>query len=367
MSKAAELAALIGSQTALSNRNLIINGAMQVAQRGTSSANSGIQTVDRFGMGGAWTQLTFTQEQSSDAPDGFANSYKVTTTTAETAIDAGDLLYINQATEAQNLQHLKYGTSGAKTCTLSFWVKSSITGVFGISLYQADGNYILTPTYTINVANTWEYKTISISGNTLGAPANDNGDGIRVSFILAAGTDYNDGTSRTSWESYSSAKFGSGHVQNGVMTTLNATFQITGVQLELGEQATPFEHRSFGDELQRCQRYYRIFPSLDSTATYGTIGNGYAYDTNTFLLAIPLSVRMRSLPSVTSSGSLKVFTSGNPTNAITNVNTSDSSRTSLDVLYVDSDVGAATLIAREGGMVTRNNDSDAYMAFDSEL
>jgi hypothetical protein len=256
----------------LTHRNLIINGAMQVAQRGTSSSNSGIQAVDRIGVSGAWNEWTFTQEQSSDAPAGFSNSFKLSTTAAEVSLDAGDLVYINQGIEAQNLQHLKYGTSGAETCTLSFWVKSSIAGVFGISLYQDDGSYILTPTYTINAANTWEYKTISVSGNTLGAPANDNGNGIRVSFIVAAGSTYNDGTSRTSWESYSTNKFGSGHVQNGVMTTLNATFQITGVQLEVGDTATPFEHRTYGDEFARCQRYYEYgrIVQLDTTVITGS-------------------------------------------------------------------------------------------------
>ena len=270
-------------------RNLIINGAMQVAQRGTSSSNSGIQAVDRIGVSGAWNEWIFTQEQSSDAPAGFSNSFKLSTTTAEVSLDAGDLVYINQGIEAQNLQHLKYGASGAETCTLSFWVKSSIAGVFGISLYQDDGSYILTPTYTINAANTWEYKTISVSGNTLGAPANDNGNGIRVSFIVAAGSSYNDGTSRTSWESYSTNKFGSGHVQNGVMTTLNATFQITGVQLEVGNTATPFEHRSYGDELARCQRYYY---TTGADSGHGVF-NANTYGSTSF------PVTMRSDPTIT--------------------------------------------------------------------
>ena len=252
--------AKIASSVNLGRRNLIINGALQVAQRGTSSSNDGVQTVDRFnGAAGAWSGWAFTQEQSSDSPDGFSNSLKLTTTTVEPSFDAADLLYMSQEIEAQNLQHLKYGTSSAETCTLSFWVKSSITGVFGISLYQYDnGPHILTPTYTINAANTWEYKTVTIVGNTSGSIDNDNGNGIRVSFIIAAGSDYNDGTSRTSWESYAANKFASGHVQNGIITTLNATFQITGVQLEVSDTATPFEHRSYGEELSLCQRYYEV-------------------------------------------------------------------------------------------------------------
>ena len=309
MSNARNLANLLGTGTQVTtadiadgvfqaNKNLIINGAMQVAQRGTSSSNSGIQTVDRFnGAAGSWSGWAFTQEQSSDTPVGFSNSLKLTTTTVETSFDASDLFYMNQEIEAQNLQQLKYGTSSAETCTLSFWVKSSIAGVFGISLYQYDnGPYILTPTYTINTANTWEYKTVTIAGNTSGSIDNDNSNGMRVSFIVAAGSDYNDGTSRTSWESYAADKFASGHVQNGVITTLNATFQITGVQLEVGDTATPFEHRSYGDELARCQRYYYkanigaymfFSPYMNNTgaATAGT-------------LTIQYPVPMRATPSV---------------------------------------------------------------------
>lgn len=290
-------------------RNLIINGAMQVAQRGTSSTSSGYGTVDRWGVQIVYSQWAWTQEQSSDAPDGFSNSYKITTTTAESVIDAGDLLNLNHEIEAQNLQHLKYGTSSAETCTLSFWVKSSITGVFGISLYQGDGPYILTPTYTINAANTWEYKTISISGNTLGGPANDNGPGIRVSFILAAGSNYNDGTSRTSWESYSATKFGSGHVQNGVMTTLNATWQVTGVQLEVGDKATPFEHRSYGDELARCQRYYY---EIGGTATNDFAQKGYQAASQYAMNTISHPTTMRAAPTLTKSGTFAASNIGEP-------------------------------------------------------
>ena len=272
-------------------RNIIINGAMNVAQRGTSSSNAGIQTVDRFnGAAGAWSGWAFTQEQSSDAPVGFSSSLKLTTTTAEPTFNAGDLVYMAQEIEAQNLRQLKYGASSAETCVLSFWVKSSITGVFGISLYQYDsGPHILTPTYTINSANTWEYKTVTIAGNTSGSIDNDNGNGIRLSFIIAAGSDYNDGTSRTSWESYATNKYASGHVQNGVFTTLNATFQITAIQLELGSQATPFEHRSYGEELALCQRYY----------TEATPQMVHAYSSTNVSGKLSYPVTMRATPTGT--------------------------------------------------------------------
>ena len=257
MSKAAELAALIGSQTALSNRNLIINGAMQVAQRGTSSTSTGYGSVDRFNVttNGSFDQLAFTQAQVTDAPAGFSNSYKFTTTTAETTVDADESIGIRTALEGQDLQQLGYGTGSAKKLTLSFYVKSSQTGTFAIYFYSADTVRIITRTYTISSANTWEQKFVTIDGDASGSIDNDANESLQISWAIAAGSNFTSSDS-TSWSAYSNAKLYYGHAQNAVLTTTNATWQITGVQLEVGEQATPFEHRSFGDELRKCRRYY---------------------------------------------------------------------------------------------------------------
>tara|TARA_X000001382_G_scaffold123833_1_gene107917 strand:+ start:734 stop:1750 length:1017 start_codon:yes stop_codon:yes gene_type:complete len=257
MSKAAELAALIGSQTALSNRNLIINGAMQVAQRGTSSTSTGYGSVDRFNVttNGSFDQLAFTQAQVTDAPAGFSNSYKFTTTTAETTVDADESIGIRTALEGQDLQQLGYGTGSAKKLTLSFYVKSSQTGTFAIYFYSADTVRIITRTYTISSANTWEQKFVTIDGDASGSIDNDANESLQISWAIAAGSNFTSSDS-TSWSAYSNAKLYYGHAQNAVLTTTNATWQITGVQLELGEQATPFEHRSYGDELRKCRRYY---------------------------------------------------------------------------------------------------------------
>jgi len=259
MSKAAELAALIGSQTALSNRNLIINGAMQVAQRGTSANTSGsgqYKATDRF----AWfqentDQVIATISQDTNAPDGFSNSHKIAISTAETTLDSDEIAGVYQPIEGQNLQHLKFGTSNAKSLTLSFWVKSTETGTYAVLFYLADGTARgITKNYTINTANTWEYKTITIDGDTSGTIDNDNGLGMGVYWVLSSGSGRGtvDGSS---WRNYDANQFGYGHTAD-VLTDSSATWQITGVQLELGEQATPFEHRSYGDELARCQRYY---------------------------------------------------------------------------------------------------------------
>ena len=292
MSKAAELAALIGSQTALSNRNLIINGAMQVAQRGTSSTSSGYQTVDRFNVHkSSFGQLAFTQTQVTDAPAGFSNSYKFTTTTAETAVDAAESLGIRTALEGQDLQQLGYGTGSAKKLTLSFYVKSSQTGTFAIYFYSADTVRIITRTYTISSANTWEQKSVTIDGDASGSIDNDANESFQISWCIAAGSNFTSSDS-TSWSAYSTANTYFGHAQNAVLTTTNATWQITGLQLEVGETATPFEHRSFADELARCQRY---FQTMSRTGYMAGRGNG---TTSVSDCQIPTATVLRASPTI---------------------------------------------------------------------
>jgi hypothetical protein len=258
-------------------RILIINGAMQVAQRGTSAdLTSGNFTLDRFKvLNTLLDNLVGTMTQDSDAPDGFGNSLKITTTTAETAIAADEYFYVTQFIEAQNLQQLSFGSSAAKNITVSFWIKSTQTGVFAVSLYTPDNAGIANSTYTISSASTWEYKTITFTGDTARAINNDNGLGMYVNFHLAAGTNFTSDPTDETFEAYSDAKWAGGHVQNGVITTASATWQITGVQLELGSQATPFEHRSYGDELAGCQRYYEIARIYHEGGS-GTSGRDFA-------------------------------------------------------------------------------------------
>ncbi len=252
MSKAAELAALIGSQSALSNRNLIINGSMQVAQRGTSFASIGdIYTLDRFAVGHGSPVNAMTVEQSTDAPNNFKNSIKITAGTGASASTTG-YAYLRQAIEGQNISHLGFGTSAAKAITLSFYVKSSLTGTFGVSIRNQAGTRAYGDTYTISSANTWEYITVAIPADTSGTWPTDNGVGLNLLWDLGAGSNYD--IAAGSWTTGSNM-FG---VESTVKLTetTGATFYITGVQLEVGDVATPFEHRSFGDELARCQRYF---------------------------------------------------------------------------------------------------------------
>ena len=298
----------------LGRRNLIFNGGMQVAQRSTSTTNvssAGYHACDRWNIaisGRDEAGFTISQNTSSIV-DGFTNSFKVQTTTAESAIASSEYFIVRQKIEAQNLQHLAYATSSAKSTTLSFYVKSSIAATFAVYVYKPDSTgRIIGGTYTINSANTWEYKTITFAGDTdSGATINDdNGEGLHISFVLAVGSDYTT-TNNTSWADYASGKLAFGHAGNAVVTTTNATWEITGVQFEVGSASTDFEHRSFGEELSICRRYYQI----NYTSWYGVAAAAGYYVSDTISYVPP----MRANPAVAQtsfvSGSGGRFTSGN--------------------------------------------------------
>ena len=296
MSKARQLADLgnVYDDGALSNRNMIINGAMQVAQRGTSV--SGL-TAGAYGAADRWElgtnlQGTWTFSQETDAPDGFSNSSKVLCTTANASPDANGYITFRQRIEAQNLQHLKYGTSSAVDLTASFWVKSNVTGTYTLSVENEDNPNNNGRTYTINAADTWEYKTLVFSGDTSGGINNDNGTGIEFQFWLGSGSSRTSGTfTENNWTTTNANRVSSSQV-NLASATSNY-WQITGVQLEVGDTATPFEHRSYGDELARCQRYY--YDTTHSISIYVT-ANGY------YGVPVTHPVEMRASPSGTISG-----------------------------------------------------------------
>ena len=303
----------------LGRRNLIINGAMQVAQRGTSSTNTSdgsYNTVDRWRLGRyALDNISVTQEQSSDSPDGFSNSWKLTMTTPESALATDEFFYVHQRIEGQNLQHLAYGTSSAKTMTCSFWVKSSVTGTYAVNFHQNEASaYTLGRTYTINSANTWEYKTVEIPGDTSGNLDNDNGPALFVMFFLSAGSDWK-GTDNSTWGAYSSGKWAEGHDVD-VITQSGATWQITGVQLEVGSVATPFEHRSYGEELALCMRYFESSNETGELSYMPMAGYRSSELYGTYLY----KVKKRTTPTISfnstnwniySAGASRTFTSAN--------------------------------------------------------
>ena len=262
---------------ALSNRNLIINGAMQVAQRGTSftDISTGTYYLDRWRAGVNLDDGSVNLEQSSDAPDGFGSSMKLTVATAETTVDTANQVNFSQRIEGQNLQCLKKGSASAESVTLSFWVKCSLTGTFTAELYDNDNTRHIANTYTVNTTNTWEKKTITFVGDTTGSMGNDANRSLDVRFWTQTGPTYNSGSLATSWASYSGVNVAEDTGMPALLETTNATWQITGVQLEVGDTATPFEHRSYGQELALCQRYYERVP-VNGGATFAPFAIGVA-------------------------------------------------------------------------------------------
>jgi hypothetical protein len=291
----------IGAQ-ALTNRNVIINGAMQVAQRGTSTASitaGGYYTADRFAQSlsnlGTWTQSV-----ENDAPtgSGFRKSLKVLCTTADASPAAGDITTINQLIEGQNVQQFAKGTSSAKQFSVSFWVKSNVTGTYIVNLYDVDNTRSVSASYTISASATWEKKTITFPADTTGAFDNDNGGSLYCFFTLGAGSNFTSGTLNTTWQSATDANRMVG--QTNLAAAINNYWQVTGVQLEAGAVATPFEFEDYGVTLMKCYRYfYSSFTSPPGTAESGWARTRVASASQFNVeLQNPLPVRMRSTPTI---------------------------------------------------------------------
>jgi hypothetical protein len=275
---------------ALSNRNLIINGAMQVAQRATSvsaQTAAGYYVCDRFVT--EPSGCTFDVEQSSNAPDGFEYSLKVTMDGAFTPTSNQYLVPFEQRIEGNNLQRFAYGTSSAKSMTLSFWIKSNKTGTYVIDLRNSNSSQPRgqSKSYTVSSADTWEYKTLTFVGDTSYAFDTGTSAELLLYWWMTAGTAFTAGSLADTWQNFSNENRAVG-VASSVAD--NDYWQITGVQLEVGDTATPFEHRSYGDELARCQRYYTI--TGDAYSTWGN-SSGYASWSADF------PVEMRATPTVT--------------------------------------------------------------------
>ena len=242
-------------------KNIIINGDMSIAQRGTSQASAGssagsYDTVDRFLFAENFGDFTISQETDVPTGQGFAKSMKFDCTTANASPATNGYLLLQQKVEGQNLQYLKKGTANAESVTMSFWVKSNKTGTYILELDDNDNSRNINKSYTINTADTWEKKTITFAGDTTGAFGNDNGDSLKIVWWLGAGTNYTSGTLATSWESTTNANRAVGQV-NLADSTSNEWY-ITGVQLEAGTSASDFEFLPVDVNLQRCQRYYQV-------------------------------------------------------------------------------------------------------------
>jgi hypothetical protein len=291
-------------------KNRIINGAMQIAQRATSvTGATNYCCTDRYDL--TASTIVWNAAQSTDAPTGtgFRYSTSLTVTTASSA--SGAYAYVYHAIEGYNWADLSYGTASAQTSTLSFWVKSSLTGTFGIALRNTGTARFYTTTYTINSANTWEQKTITITGDTSGTWNTTNGSGIQLFWDLGVGSTYSS-TSNNAWSTVGSNYFGvTGATKLGA--TNGATFYLTGVQLEKGSTATSFDYRPYTTELQLCQRYY-------SQAVRGGYPGSFAaqaYSTAGMTCSLQFPVTMRATPT------LFVYYSGT-VNAVGHLNTAAS-------------------------------------------
>ena len=276
------------------NKNKIINGEFLVNQRGnsTNSSNSGYFGPDRFKWRDINSGTVFTINQSTDTPDGFAFSYHADCTTADASFGGNEFISIQHKLEGQNLQDFAKGTSSAEQYALSFHVKSDVTGTYVVAFQDTDNNRMCCATYTVSSADTWEKKTIIIPADTTGAFNNDANESLMISWCLGAGTDYTSGTLQTVWGADVSANTFAGQIANVGSSTDN-DFRLTGVQLEVGSVATDFEHRSFGEELQLCSRYYQKIDGSATNTIFG-VGNVDGPNQGQILVQLPVSLRAKA-------------------------------------------------------------------------
>jgi hypothetical protein len=362
MSRQSELAALarVADTGALSNRNLIINGAMQVAQRGTSGSTPTTDNylLDRFSLsrfGGYPDNATQTQE--SDAPTGHYKSFKMVRNSGHTLTGTNASAFF-QRVEGQNIAHLNWGTSSAQPIVVSFWVKSNKTGDFPFIVADSGNAYDIGKLYNIASANTWEYKTIQIEAPTSGTFNTNNTVGLTMYWGFGA-IDASRTAQGTTWgvSNSSSSKSMVTGASTSLATDNGATWQITGVQLEVGDTATEFEHRSYGDELARCQRYYY---KLQSEAAYSFFVTGYAYQSTDANFPITFPQKLRAAPTFTSSGNWRIC-SGSCFNSPT-LSQGRSASNSFSIVATTSGLTTGDAYALGDA-----NDTTAYLAFDAEL
>ena len=350
----------ISADNSLGFRNRIINGDMRIDQRNAGAAvtASGAFPVDRFAVFNI-TDGAFSAQQDSSAPTGFVNSVKFTTTTADGTLATTQTANVLQTIEGTNIADLGWGTANAKTVTLSFWVRSSLTGTFGGSLRNDGANRSYPFTYVISVADTWEYKTVTIAGDTSGTWLTTTGRGISVIFALGAGSDRS-GTAGA-WNSNNNTS-ATGAVS--VIGTLNATWYITGVQLEVGSVATPFERRDYGRELDLCQRYAFRYSADGSINNFAPFGLARYYGTNAVQLFIKFPCTMRTSPtSLAQVGNIFVNNTGFGGAALTSIVLNEAAADGATV------TGATTTGTTDGNATTvyADNTSNAALIFSAEL
>ena len=339
-------------------RNRIINGDMRIDQR-NAAVTASAYTVDRWVFSAVQNSKATVQKSTSVVPSGFSASLGVTSSSAYSVL-ASDYFILSQPIEGLNVNDLAWGTASATPVTISFWVRSSLTGTFGGSLMNGSANRSYPFAYTINTANTWEQKSITVTGDTSGTWATDNSAGIYVQFSLGAGSTFS-GTAG----SWAGSSFRSSTGATSVVATSGATFYITGVQLEAGTVATPFERRSYGQELSLCQRYYyRVVPDNNYTrlSTFGQCLSSIAA-----AVAVQFPVSMRIKPT-------SLETTGTANNyAIFNSSGNGISATAIAFSIASVHAGEATVTVASGitaGNATvlfSSNNTTAFLGWSAEL
>ena len=274
-------------------RNLIINGSMQVNQRGTVTGvlNSSYGGPDRWKAARADAPGLWQLSQVADGPAGFSHCLEHKVTSANGTLDAGDEGCITYSFEGQDLTQVKKGTASAEQLTLSFWCKSSTTGTYIVEFYDTDNNRQCSKSFTISAATTWEKKELTFPADTTGAFTYDNNESLAVRIWYAAGTTWTSGTLNTTWAASSDANRAVGCTN--LSATVNNYFRLTGVQLEVGDTATEYEHKSYAEELARCQRYYEGLHMNSGTAFWLSWAHG---STPSYKMEYSYKVTKRAVP-----------------------------------------------------------------------
>jgi len=353
-------------------KNLARNGAMTLSQRGTSEASV-------FGSAsgyGAWPdgyrserssgsesgRATFSQDSSG--PPGFANCLKVLETTTDASPGANDSYRVVSRIEAQNLQHLAYGNAAAKTITLSFWVYCNLTGAFTVTLAQNDTARMYSTTYTVNVANTWEKKTITVPGDASGVINDDTGIGLEIGWMLGAGSNFSGGT-QGSWAATNNNMFAAG-MTNNVLGSSSGDWRITGVMLEVGSVATDFQHEDYGTTLAKCQRYYnRHTWNADSAQDIGVC---FLQSTTSAYCAYQFPVDMRAEPSVTFTAAATFEVLYNNSGLVqTDCSAISAGFIDQKQMFIIGTIGSANFTIGESALLRRDSSDTAYFEIDAEL
>jgi hypothetical protein len=346
-------------------KNRIINGAMVIDQRnaGASVTPTNAYTLDRW-FARENTDGAITVQQVTDAPTGFVNSAKITVTTADASIGESQFSYFAQRLEGFNISDFAFGTASASPITLSFWIKSSLTGTFGGAVSNGENNTRAYPfTYVISSANTWEQKSVTIAGDTSGSWATNNSQAMALFFGLGNGT----GSTATAgaWTGTANIQSATGTVN--LISTLSATWQITGVQLEKGSTATSFDYRPYSAELALCQRYCVNYRSADSNTAYFRYGVGQCDTTTNSDIVFTYPVPMRVIPTVTTTGTASNYGvySGGSITACSSVPTINGASSYLNAT-INATVASGLTVGRACALLSNNNNT-SYLLFSAEL